>query len=209
MARGKFIVFEGTDGSGKSTQLKLLAKYLTDRGIPVWCTAEPTKSAFGTLLRDCLSGKTETNERTIALMFAADRIDHVQDPACGMLAKLEAGYTVLSDRYYLSSFAYNGGLVPLEWVIELNRPAMQLLRPDLTVYLDLSAEDGMRRVARRGETERYESFERQRAVRENYLSLIGRFKEEENIVVVKGEDDIGKTQSNIRRAAAALFGGRL
>ena len=206
--KGKFIVFEGTDGSGKTTQMKLLAEYLTARGIPVSMTHEPTTSPFGSLLRDCMSGRIDTDERTIAALFAADRLDHIQRPADGMLARLNEGETVLCDRYYFSSFAYNGGFAPLEWVIELNRPAMEILRPDLVVYLDLPAEDGMARVGRRTERERYENLERQRLIRAKYFEVFERFKNEENIAVVASEQDRMQTQAQVRRLADGLFGGK-
>lgn len=205
--RGKFIVFEGTDGSGKTTQMKLLAAYLAERGVAVTMTHEPTASPFGSLLRDCMSGKIDTNERTIAALFAADRLDHIQNPAGGMLAALDAGVTVLCDRYYFSSYAYNGGFVPLEWVIELNRPAKELLRPDLMIYLDLPAEDGMERIGHRGERERYESLQRQKLIRAKYFEVIERFRGEENVAVVPSGTDRNETHLQIRRLAETLFGG--
>ncbi len=205
MAKGKFIVFEGTDGSGKSTQMQLLGKYLKEHGVPCYLTHEPTDSPFGALLRACMNGRIDADERTIALLFAADRIDHIQNGVNGIKEKLEEGVTVLCDRYYFSSFAYNGGFVPLEWVVELNRPAMELLRPDLVIYLDLDAEEGMKRIARRGETERYESFERQRKIREQYFKVFAMFKDEENIVIVKSEAKKEETQANLHRLADDLF----
>lgn len=203
MGRGKFIVFEGTDGSGKSTQMKLLGKHLAAQGVPVSLTHEPTRSPFGELLHSCMSGKVDTDERAIAALFAADRIDHIR----GIISALEAGTTVLCDRYYFSSFAYNGGFVPLDWVIELNRPAMELLRPDLVIYLDISAEDCMKRVTKRGETERYENLERQKLIREKYFEVFERFKEQENIVIVKSDSDLNETQTHVRRLADDLFLG--
>lgn len=207
MSKGKFIVFEGTDGSGKSTQMRLLEAYLTERGIPCYLTHEPTDSAFGSILHDCMSGRIDTDERTIALLFAADRIDHIQNPVNGMKAKLEAGITVLCDRYYFSSFAYNGGFVPLDWVMELNRPARELLRPDLVLFLDADLEESMRRVARRGERERYENFERQKKIRKQYFDVFDMLKGEENIAVVKSEANKEETQQKLRRLADELFWG--
>ena len=208
MNRGKFIVFEGTDGSGKSTQMKLLASYLASRGTEVYQTHEPTDSPFGALLHSCMTGETDADERAIAALFAADRLDHIENPRYGLRKKLEEGTTVLCDRYYFSSFAYNGGFVPLEWVIALNRPAMELMRPDMVVFIDIPAEDGMKRISRRSERERYESLERQRLIREKYFEVFDRFKEEENIFIVKSEDDKMKTQEHIRRLAEGLlFGG--
>ena len=163
--KGKFIVFEGTDGSGKSTQMKLLAKFLKGKGVECILTHEPTDSPFGGILRACLTGRIDADERAIAALFAADRLDHITNAVNGIRKHLEGGVTVLCDRYYFSSLAYNGGLVSAEWVAQLNAPAMQL-RPDLTVFIDLTPEESMKRVSRRGETERYESLETLHRVRE-------------------------------------------
>ncbi len=206
MTKGKFIVFEGTDGSGKSTQMKLLAQYLEKRGISVAMTHEPTASAFGKLTHACMRGEVETGEYAIAAMFAADRLDHIENPETGMLAMLAAGTTVLCDRYYFSSFAYNGGIVPLAWVEALNRPAMELLRPDLVLFLDLPPEEGMKRIARRGERERYETLERQQKTRAKFFEVFEKYKHEENIVIIKSEEERERTQEAVRRAADALFG---
>ena len=203
--RGKFIVFEGTDGSGKSTQMKLLGKYLAGKGIPVYATHEPTESPFGAILRACMTGRIETDEYTIAAMLAADRSDHLMNGVNGILKKLEEGTTVLCDRYCLSSFAYNGGIVPLEWVISLNEPALNN-PPDLTVFLDLPAEEGMKRVLRRGESERYETLERQRKIRDQYFMLFERFASH-NVKVVPSSEDKDETQQRIREIADVLFGG--
>ena len=205
--KGKFIVFEGTDGSGKSTQMKMLGKYLKAKGISVYGTHEPTDSPFGALLRACLTGRVETDERAIAALFAADRIDHITNSVNGIMKKLEEGTTVLCDRYYFSSFAYNGGFVPLEWVIELNKPAMNLLRPDLTVFLDLPAEESMKRVARRGETERYETVEKQKRIRDKYFDVFRMFAGKETVAVIRSEEEKELTQRNIRAAVGPLFGG--
>lgn len=170
-------------------------------------THEPTESPVGSLLRSCLTGRIDADEHTIAALFAADRLDHIHNPVNGILKKLNEGVNVLCDRYYLSSFAYNGGFVPLEWVIELNRPAREALKPDLTVFLYLDAEDSMERVMGRGETERYETVERQKKIRKNYLDLIARFPEE-NVATVVSEADKRDTQEKIRKAVNGMFGWR-
>ena len=203
--RGKFIVFEGTDGSGKSTQIKLLAKYLESKGIPCYTTHEPTDSPFGSLLRTCLNGRVETDEYTIASMFAADRLDHIFNNLNGMKKKLEDGITVICDRYYLSSFAYNGGFVDTEWVISLNQAAMKTLPPDLTIFIDISTEESMRRVSSRSETDRYETFDRQSKIRKKYFELFERFKEE-NVHIVSSEMDKDSTQAHIRKIIKEEFG---
>lgn len=116
---------------------------------------------------------------------------------------------MLCDRYYFSSFAYNGGFVPLEWVISLNEPAMKLLRPDLTIFLDLPVEESMKRVARRGETERYETAEKQRRIRDKYFDVFRMFAGRENIAVIRSEEEKERTQANIRQEVGKLFGGNL
>ena len=206
--KGKFIVFEGTDGSGKTTQMKMLGKYLKAKGIACYATREPTDSPFGALLRACLTGRIDTDERAIAALFAADRIDHITNSVNGILKKLEEGVTVLCDRYYFSSFAYNGGFVPLDWVIELNKPAVSLLRPDLTIFLDLSVEESMKRIARRGEPERYETADKQKRIRDRYFDIFRAFAGKEKIAIVRSEEDKERTQANVRAAADALFGGK-
>lgn len=203
--KGKFIVFEGLDGSGKSTQIKFLSKYLQGKGVECYLTREPTDSPFGALIHACMTGRIAADEYTIAAMFAADRLDHVANEVNGIKRKLEEGATVLCDRFYFSSFAYNGGFVPLEWVVELNRPVMEQLTPDLTVFLDLPPEEGMKRVARRSERERYETLERQKIIRGKYFELFERFGEREHIVVVRSEKDKERTQAQIRAAAEELF----
>ena len=203
--KGKFIVFEGTDGSGKSTQMKLLGKYLEERGQKCSFTREPTDSKFGSLLHSCMTGEIDTDEHTIAAMFAADRLDHIHNPQNGIKASLAKGYTVLCDRYYFSSFAYNGGFVSLDWVISLNTPAMQELKPDLVIYIDVSPEESMKRVSRRGETERYETLEKQLKIRENYFKVFERFSSE-NVAIIKSEEDRNATQAKIRAAVNGLYG---
>ncbi len=204
--KGKFIVFEGIDGSGKSTQLRLLSEYLAAHSVPTFCTHEPTDSPFGRLVHDCMRGQVETGEYTIAAMFAADRLDHIQNPVYGIRKYLDAGVTVLCDRYYYSSFAYNGGCVPLAWVEELNRPAMQLLRPDLILFIDLPPEKGMERVGRRESRERYETLEKQRRTREKFMEVFEKYASLDRIEIVKSEEEKEATQAKLRRAVDALFG---
>ena len=205
--RGKFIVFEGADGSGKSTQLKQLSKYLKAKGIPCISTREPTDSPFGALLRSCLTGRIDTNEHTVAALFAADRLDHIYNTHNGILKLLDEGTTVLSDRFYLSSLAYNGGMVDADWVYSLNAPAMNAVQPDLTIFIDLSTEESFRRVARRGETERYETLEKQRLIRERYFALIEKFRERDHIAVIESNEDKDVTQACIRAVVDKLFEG--
>ncbi len=204
--KGKFIVFEGTDGCGKSTQMNMLAKYLAGKGVECYSTHEPTDSPFGAQLRACMSGRLDADERAIAALFAADRLDHITNSVNGIQGKLDAGITVLCDRYYLSSFAYNSGAAPLEWVIGLNSLAMELLPPDLTLFIDVPIEETMRRIGRRGERERYETRERQTEIRKKYLELFNRFGTSERIEIVTSQPNKEDTQKRIRMLIDGLFG---
>lgn len=189
--RGKFIVFEGIDGSGKSTQLKLAAEKLREKGYAVYETAEPSRSDVGAFLRECLTGKKQAGEDAVAMLFAADRLEHIRE----MQERLEKGEVVLCDRYYYSSFAYNGGFVPLEWVISLNSYAMEKLPPDLCIYVDVTPTESMARVTRRGECERYETLSRQQMIYDKYGEIFRRFPEK--VKKVKGVGEIGNISAQI------------
>ncbi len=170
---GVFIAFEGGEGAGKSTQIGLLAGWLRGQGLPVTETFEPGGTEFGNRLRRILlHGGGELTSRTEALLFAADRAEHVQtviEPA------LRAGGVVLTDRYVDSSLAYQGAgrSLPLGEIRQLQRWATDDLRPDLTVLLDVSPEVGLRRASRRAAADRMEaeSADFHRRVRAAFQSL--------------------------------------
>ena len=178
MTRGKFIVFEGIDGSGKSSHARLLKERLEAAGHRVWLTCEPTEGEAGSLLRRCLTGGADLPEQAIAGLFMTDRLDHILHPTKGILAHLEQGEIVLCDRYYFSSFAYNSLFAPMDWIIEINRVARETLRPDLTLFLDIPPESFASRMTGRGERERYEKIETLTRVRENYLKAFAALPDE-------------------------------
>src|SRR5436190_1426688 len=98
MHKGKFIAFEGIDGSGKSTHMRLLKQGLEEKGYKVYDTFEPTDNKIGTLIRSILKGTEKADNRTIAALFAADRLHHLLNTNDGILNKLDEGYIVLTDR---------------------------------------------------------------------------------------------------------------
>ena len=165
--RGKLIVLEGIDGSGKSSHARLLAERMAAEGYATQRTFEPTDGAIGTLLRRYLKGEISASERTIAALFLADRLDHIQK-ADGLLATLEAGVNVVCDRYLYSSIAYNCASESVAWVADLNRTAHDLLTPDLVVFLDLPASVMEQRLSHRNYKEIYETVAYQRKVQERY-----------------------------------------
>ncbi len=187
MKKNLFIAFEGIDGSGKSTQVKLLSYNLKNAGHKVYLTCEPTDSPIGKMIRDIFSHKMEADHKTIAALFVADRLDHLLNKTNGILKKLEEGYTVITDRYYLSSLAYQGTHVPIEWVIQANSLSTNLLRPDMNIYIDISPETGMERLTNDREIiELYETAENLHNVRQKYKEAIEMLKLKENIVVLDG-----------------------
>lgn len=145
-------MFEGLDGAGTSTQVRLLSDRLRrDRpDQPVSVTAEPSSGPVGNLVRQVLRGRTTAltalgqplpfDRRALALLFAADRLDHV---SCEIMPLVEAGWLVISDRYVWSSLAYQSLDAPMEWVAQANRFAPQ---PDLLIVLDVPAQVGLARV---------------------------------------------------------------
>ncbi|MCG8553602.1 MAG: dTMP kinase, partial [Desulfobacterales bacterium] len=119
--RGSFVVFEGIDGSGKTTQVQLLCKRLASTGAQFFATCEPTDGPVGRLIRRMLSGDLHADQRTIASLFAADRTEHLMDPETGIRQMVDNGVTVVCDRYYFSSYAYHSQYMDMEWVIQANR----------------------------------------------------------------------------------------
>jgi dTMP kinase len=151
-----FIVFEGPEGAGKSTQLRLMSEWLVARGREVLAVREPGGTVLGDEIRrillDPVSDITPTAE---ALLFMASRAQLVERV---LRTALEAESIVLVDRFFLSTYAYQGAGrgIPDEQLVAANRMATQGVMPDLTVLLDIAADEGLSRVARRGAHDRIE-----------------------------------------------------
>ena len=187
MKKNLFIAFEGIDGSGKSTQVKLLTEKLETAGIKVYTTCEPTDSPIGKIIRDIFSHKMEADHRTIAGLFVADRLDHLLNKTNGILKKLEEGYTVITDRYYFSSYAYQSTHMDLDWVIKANSLSANLLRPDLNIYIDISPELSIERLNKGRDTiELYETLENLQNVRNKYFEVMDLLKDEEKVLITNG-----------------------
>ncbi len=187
MKKNLFLALEGIDGSGKSTQVKLLADYLTNAGHKVYTTFEPTDSRIGCVIRDIFNHKMEADHRTIAGLFVADRLNHLLNKTDGMLKKMEDGFTVITDRYYFSSYAYHGAHIPVDWVIEANSLSAGLLRPDLNIFIDISPETGMKRLHKgRTSMELFENIENLTLVRNKYFEVMEKLKSQEKIYITDG-----------------------
>ncbi len=163
--KGTFVVIEGIDGSGKSTQAKILAGALR-KSLNSICTAEPSKGPIGRFIRNRILYENFRTPTTLeALLFAADRIDHVKreiEPA------LSQGRLVICDRYLYSSLAYQGSAgLSLDWIQTING---QALKPDLAVFVDVAPEVVLARLRRKKSV--MENLETQQRVREIYLKYV-------------------------------------
>ena len=166
----RFIVLEGGDGAGTTTQLKLLGEALSRESVPHWITAEPTEAPEGLLIRRILSGELRRAPGTLARLFAADRNEHLRG-AGGILERLGRGETVISDRYSLSSLAYQGVSCGRELPAELNA-AFPL--PELLLYFDIAPETSLGRIRSRERLEIFEELPFQERVREAYRAELSR-----------------------------------
>jgi dTMP kinase len=163
--KGVFICIEGLDGCGKTTQAKLLAKKLRKSHNAVY-TAEPSRGKIGTFIRKrCLYGEKRLSTVVEALLFAADRVEHVENE---VLPALNEGRLVVSDRYVYSSLAYQGAAgLSVEWIEQINEHA---LKPDLAVFIDVDPKTVMRRLKpKRSVMEKMETLQK---VRDVYLKFV-------------------------------------
>jgi dTMP kinase len=169
-----FIAFEGGEGAGKSTQVRRLQEWLASEGLVARATFEPGATPSGAGIRAIVLDRAHTgiSPRSEALLYAADRAQHVHDV---LRPALEAGEIVITDRFVDSSLAYQGAgrTIPLDEVRTLSRWATQGLLPDLTVLLDLPPEVGLARARGRAVADRLESesLEFHQRVRQTFLAL--------------------------------------
>ncbi|WP_407422288.1 dTMP kinase [Methanobrevibacter sp.] len=184
-----YIVFEGIDGAGKSTQIQLLKEWLEANGFKVETLVEPTDSEIGKLIRRILQrpdAKTDLVQKTLGLLFAADRMlimDELNDES----------KVIISDRSFISSLAYQDNM---EWIGELNRYAK---KPDLLILLDL---DVKKSVSRTSGEDTFENEEFLTGVRDNYLNLAKNYEHQ----IIDANNGINKVSSDIKKAVAPYLG---
>lgn len=185
--RGVFVCLEGIDASGKSTQARWLVRNLRRRGFDAIYTTEPSDGEIGKFIK-CyvLQRKKRIPAVVEALLFAVDRVDHVEskiEPA------LESGKIVVSDRYVYSSLAYQGAAgLDIGWIKLVNQMA---LPPDLAIYIDVPPEVVVKRMKRRRSV--METLETQRRVREVYMQLV----REKRLVLIDGNRPAREVVQNI------------
>ena len=208
MSRGYFIVLEGIDGSGTTTQAHLLHETLESSFGRCLLTREPSDGPIGMLIRQILKGRLTGRDigggsapfdpKSLALLFAADRLDHLQSE---IVPAIKAGSLVVSDRYLLSSLAYQSVDAELTWVKEINR---QAVKPDLTLFLDVPHDLALQRLAEsRADTERFEKAETLERVVSNYRGLVSQARG--NTVTIDGKLPVNEVRRTAWKAVEALI----
>lgn len=212
MDQGRFIVLEGIDGSGTTTQAQLLTNYLfeKDKKNVVVLTREPTKiSPYGITLRRRLVGNLLPGESVIdkpeywANLFINDRLWHMENV---VEPSLQIGLQVVSDRHKLSTLAYQSAQgMDLDYLIERHE---ELYPPDLTIFLDIPAARAMHRMG--GDQQRtkeyFDGLEFQEKVRQKYLLVIGKLRDTEKIVILDGSQPVEAVAKAVQREIDALYG---
>ncbi len=205
---GVFIAFEGGEGAGKSTQVKRLQEWLTNEGLVARTTFEPGATASGAGIRSILLDRSHTAiaPRSEALLYAADRAQHVHDV---LRPALDAGEVVITDRFVDSSLAYQGAgrTIPLDDVRMLSRWATRGLEPDLTVLLDLPPEIGLARARGRSVADRMESesLEFHQRVRQTFRALAE--SDPDRYLVLDATGGTAELAASIRVRVAELLSG--
>ncbi|HVE86725.1 MAG TPA: dTMP kinase [Myxococcales bacterium] len=209
-ARGLFVVLEGIDGAGTTTQAERISAALRAEGRRVLTTREPSDGPLGLLLRQALAGRLglprqsgPLSPETLALLFAADRTDHL---AAQVRPALAAGVVVVCDRYVLSSLAYQGAQLPPRWVEAVNAFADA---PDLTLFLEVEPEVAARRRASRGgDAELYDADHLQRRIARQYLTAIRRRGRTDRVVRIAGDLSVEQVTAVALAAIHRRLAGR-
>jgi len=187
--KGKFIVFEGIDGAGLTTQSTLLENYLKKKGFATLLTKEPTSGLIGGLIRAALKKEWKTTNEVLQLLFSADRAHHLNEE---IIPALKEGKIVISDRYFLSTIAY--GMVEIEenWLKIINS---KFLLPDIIIILDVPPEISIERIKlSRFGFEIFEEREKLEKIRKNFLKLS---KEYKNCYVVDASKSIEEVHKEV------------
>ena len=188
----KFIVFEGIDGAGKTTQINLLREALEGMGFSCFVTAEPTDMPSGKAIRRALAKEVDSTPIQMAEMFAHDRELHNTDSQNGIERMLADGITVICDRYNYSSLAYQGTVLGFDTVAALNLDNPNIRRPDICNFLDLTPEKSLQRIGDRGEkVEIYENLDYLTRTRKTFFEVFDKLSQRgETISVINADGSV-------------------
>lgn len=193
--KGKLIVFEGLDGAGTTTQMHLLKEKLEKRNKKVFMTHEPTDNRIGRVVREALQKKFNTTSRALALLYASDRDDHLYNNEYGIIKHMDEGDTVICDRYFYSSVAYQGVSLSFDYITEINST---FPHADYIIFIDTPVDDCMARIEKRGEEkELFEKEEYLIKVRENYLKEFSSLPSSVTLITIDGHLSIEKITAEI------------
>ena len=204
---GKFIVFEGIDGSGTTTQAELLKEYLLSIGIHTVTTTEPSSGPIGNLIREGFKKRVlfvedeKLFDEQMAYLFAADRHDHLYNEVDGIFPLNKRGVTTVSTRYFFSSLAYHvNSIDEYNFVKKLNE---KFPLPDLTIYIDIPIDISLQRIALRAHQDTYENREKLTKVKENYKRVFEEYNE--NLLIIDGSKSIQEIHSIIKKHVKELY----
>lgn len=203
----EFIVIEGLDGTGKTTQIGLLANTLESRGKKTVTTAEPTDLPSGKLLRRVLSGEVPSSPWSTAALFLADRIQH-NCAEGGIADSLKNGFTVISDRYYYSTFAYQGSETDLKWTMDIHYSCPLVRRPDLVIFLTMGVDECLKRINANRPADAIEIYENAEALSRTkslFEKVFDKIKERENVVFVDASGSVEEVHERILAAYDGAF----
>jgi dTMP kinase len=203
---GLFIVFEGIDGSGTSTQSELLLNYFKNQNISSFLTCEPSNGPIGNMIRQGMKNRISFSkgknpiikdgdlfDEQMAYLFAADRHDHLYNEIDGVINQVNNGAIVISTRYYFSSFAYHcTSKEDFSLVKTLNS---RFPEPDLVIYMDNPVEESINRMSSRAFTDEYENIEKLKLVKSNYKKIFSEYKGK--LLIINATDSIEKIQNEI------------
>lgn len=212
--RGKFLVFEGIDGSGTSTQSALLQQALQTRGIKCATTCEPSDGPIGNLIRQIFKGRIKVShgenphrpggdlfDEQMAYLFAADRHDHLYNEIDGVHQLLERGATVICTRYFFSSIAYHcTSESDFNFVYEINK---NFPNPDLIIYLDNPTEESLKRIETRKFKDSYENKDKLNQAKNNYRRAIESYAGQ--VIQVPANDPINVIHEKILETTLKLY----
>ena len=198
-----FIVFDGMDGTGKTTQMQLLCERLHAIGLETVLTAEPSTSLDGQALRRALSGKEPASNSRLAALFLLDRIGHNAE----IEEWLSEGKIVISDRYYYASMAYQSQGENFQWVADMNLNCPHIRKPDGCIILDMEPEDSMARI-RAGrcadELEIYETVAQQEKIRARFQRVTEYLKGRDLIITVNAAGTVEEVAERIWQAYESI-----